>query len=196
MKIFTVSAVILLAITSPTSASAENTWSIGLFNSDQEYSKRNEFNAVGLALNYQFTEYLSVEARLAKGTSGEDRPIHNSPYDYSSDIEWQRGLFVKASYPVFDLFNVYAIAGYASTKLSISSVKGRFNENNQLMELYPVDFDKTENGFSYGAGLSYQINNSFSVFAEYQALPNLDNSSSGFSSLDWKSVNLGLNYRF
>lgn len=190
------SALALLAMTTNFNAIAKSDWSLGVMHNNQKYGELNDFESVGLLLNYQVSEYFSVEARLAKGTEGYN---FYSPFradGISGDIDWQRGVFVKASYPIYDLLDIYAIAGYSSTKVDYGSLGVTLDENNEVIEFFPRDVTSTENGFSYGAGLSYEINESFSMFVEYQALPNVGSRNSGFRSLDWKSVNVGVTYRF
>ncbi|WP_157828047.1 autotransporter outer membrane beta-barrel domain-containing protein [Paraglaciecola sp. MB-3u-78] len=52
----------------------------------------------------------------------------------------------------------------------------------------------SENGFTYGTGLNYQITEAFTLFIDYQVLPELSIGIDDSSS--WKSTNLGVTYTF
>ena len=196
MKKILLPVITMLASLASTNASAQSDWSIGLFHANQEYSKRNNFETVGVRVGYQFTEHFSLEARLAKGTSGYSSYHPSISADLGEDINWQRGLFAKASYPLSENLNIYALAGYSSTRLDVSSYIMRYDQNNVLIEEGPYYYKKDNKGFSYGAGLNYQITERFSLFAEHQVLPDYDFEVTGKANKNWQSLNVGVNYHF
>lgn len=196
MKKILLPVITVIASLSSYTASAQSDWSIGLFHANQEYTKQKNFEAVGLLIGYQFTEHFSLEARLAKGTSGHRRFSPSIPSGLGEDINWQRGLFVKASYPISDDLNIYALAGYSSTRVDVLSYIMRYDENGELFDEGPYNYTKDNKGFSYGAGLNYQITERFSLFAEHQVLPDYDFEVIGKANKNWQSLNVGISYHF
>lgn len=68
MKKTYLSALILLSSTLVFEASAESNWNIGAMYTDQDKSiGGRDIKTAGVILNYELTEYLSFEARIAKG---------------------------------------------------------------------------------------------------------------------------------
>lgn len=198
MKVFLSLTCLTLASALVAPASAESNWYVGAAYNSQEFSvPGRDFNAAGLIAGYQFHEYFSVEARGLTGTSGyssfygtPDEPEGN----YSEDIDTQVSLLFKASYPIFASFNVYGMAGYTQTKLDIKGLTQINDEDGNIIGSSPFQTSYTEEGFSYGVGLSYDITARFNVFIDYQVLPDFEPNSN--VSASWNSTTVGLNYRF
>lgn len=190
------SAIVVIALNSSFSASAKNDWSIGLMKSelrpsvDSSYSL-SELDSLGLTLGYNWSQYISIEARMSKGTGSKSAivPIFNTSYEISEDIKWQGSILMRASYPIYRDFNVYGIAGYAKTKFDRDTVKGVFDENRELVDLTPFRFTRTEEGATYGFGIDYKANNKVNLFIEHQVF----NSNKNY---DWDSINFGIRYNF
>ena len=70
----------------------------------------------------------------------------------------------------------------------------RTDIDGKYTEIYPSFIKCSESGFNYGAGLNYKISEAFSLFIDYQVLPDLT-IVSGTSSR-WDSTNIGVNYSF
>ncbi|MCC5879795.1 MAG: porin family protein [Idiomarina sp.] len=198
MKVFLSLTCLTLASALVAPASAESNWYVGAAYNAQEFSvPGRDFNAAGLIAGYQFHEYFSVEARGLTGTSGyssfygtPDEPEGN----YSEDIDTQVSVQLKASYPIFESLRIYGLAGFTQTKLEINGY-GQYNdEDGNITGNYPYRMTYTDDGFSYGAGLSYGITTRFDVFVDYQVLPNFEPNSN--ISRSWNSTTIGVNYRF
>lgn len=198
MKLFIPAACLTLASVFSASAHAQSDWYVGALYNAQEFSiPGRDFNAPGLIAGYQFHEYFSFEARALTGTSGYSG-VYGSPAepegDYSEDIDTQISLLFKASYPVFGSFNVYGMAGYTQTKLEFKGLAQINDEDGNIIGNTPFKTSYTEEGFSYGVGLSYDITERFNVFIDYQILPDFEPNSN--VSASWNSTTVGVNYRF
>ena len=116
-------------------------------------------------LGYYFMNYLGAELR---GTYGI------TPTDNHSDTKFKQvGVYLKPNYD-FNNINLYGLLGYA---------KANMNDWNHL--------GSTETGFSYGAGLGYQLPNSkVSVFSDVLNYLTEDDSMS-----QW-GMTVGASYQF
>lgn len=195
-KVFSAMSLSLLSLS--ISASEVKDWYIGTQFSAQEVESvpDREFDTVGLMAGYQYNQYFSIETRLNKGTSGYSSIMYvNGLHDqkYKEDIDYQASLFIRASFPVYEAVNVYALAGVTKSKYEITSSATSVDKDGNVTTTYPYIIKLSESGFSYGVGVEYQINNSFNVFVDYKKLPDLDVAS---QMSNWKSVSLGLNYSF
>ncbi len=120
---------------------------------------------------YDFNKYVSIEGRASVSIAGEDYAKLKS-----------FSLFVKPKYPLNDKITLYGLLGFGYVKLDN---KNRSN----------VDVSKAS--FQWGLGASYNINNKWSVFADYTSLAN-DVSGKFLRSkkADVDSINIGLLYKF
>ena len=119
----------------------------------------------------EVNDYLAIEARITKGISDYEIKDHK-PISYSN-----AAVYLKPQ-AKFENFTVYGLLGYG-----ISS----------------IDFmgkNTKSNGFQYGAGGSYDINDQLSAFADYTQLMNSSKKISDASTLgSISSVNIGLIYK-
>ncbi len=88
------------------------------------------------------------------------------------------GLYAKPMYPITPSFDIYALVGYGSA----GAEPTEYN-----------DISLDDASLQWGAGASYAITDSFSIFADYVELYNNDE-----NNLDWSvdTVNLGVTYQF
>ena len=128
--------------------------------------------ATGMVLaGAEINENIAVEARFTKAISDYEIKDHK-PISYKN-----AALYLKPQYK-FEDFSVYALLGYG-----ISS----------------IDFmgkNTKSNGLQYGAGATYDIDDQFSVFADYTKLMGSSkkiSDASTLSSID--SVNAGVIYK-
>ncbi|WP_057831180.1 outer membrane beta-barrel protein [Colwellia sp. TT2012] len=177
------------------SVCAEDSWYFGALYNAQESSR--DFNTAGVIVGFQYNNYLALETRFSTGTSGYSS-FYGTPEDpwgnYSEDIDTQAAILLKASYPIFDSFKLYGLAGYTKTKLETNGLGQTNDSNGNITGNYPFKHTESENGFSYGLGLNYEINAQFSIFIDYQVLPDFEPNSS--FSKSWKSTTIGANYSF
>jgi len=114
-------------------------------------------------IGYDFMNYLGAELRGTYGISEDD---------YSEKFQ-QVGVYLKPNYD-FNNFNLYGLLGYAQANMNDWS-----------------DLGETETGFSYGAGLGYQLPNSkISVFSDVLNYLTEDDSMS-----QW-GMTVGASYQF
>jgi len=195
----------ILTSTYGTTASADNSWYLGaLYNAQQVSDLDRDFNSAGIIAGYEYNAYFALETRLTKGTSGysssysverqDSSIIFSEDGYYKEDIDFQASLLIKASYPIFDTLNIYALAGYSTTKLATSGFYQQYDSNGNKMGNGSYGDTINNNGVSYGIGLSYQLIEKMSIFVDYQVLPDYE-LYTNFSK-SWESVSIGVNYSF
>jgi opacity protein-like surface antigen len=197
----------VLASSYVSSACADDSWYLGALYSVQKISSgvkaqnlpsKIDLEAVGLLAGYKFNQYFSLEARLAKGTSGYSETFvyleQIAPETYHNvDLDSQFSLLVKASYPIYQSFSLYGIAGYTESRIKITGL-GINNDYFNKFESVPYGHTRKDSGFSYGVGLNYQLTEEVNVFADYQVLPDYE---LGYDlSKDWGSTTIGVSYSF
>lgn len=104
-----------------------------------------------LRAGYDFLDYLGVEARGSYGMTTGDNLEHTYSY----------GLYVKPQYEIAENWNLFGLLGYAQTQVTLDEAKARATQ---------VNAETTQNGFSFGLGVEYQLNNTWSVFADAMRL--------------------------
>ena len=139
-------------------------------------------NTVMLQAGYRYNEYVSLEGRYSFGFNTDYDRGHLLPdpfLDYNGDVSnW--GIYVKPMYPIGD-FNIYALLGYGGVQL----------DDLMLGDAY-------EDGFQWGLGGSYAINENFSVFVDYVSLYD----DTGFDyraqlrNIDSDTWTVGVSYKF
>jgi len=207
-KILPVALVVLTSTYISNASSSElSDWYVGAIYSSQDISIHGrEFETVGGTIGYKYNEFISFETRISFGVSGfsADVPYQIIENDIlatvsngyiEQDVSTQVSLLIKASYPLTNNFNIYALAGVSSTK---SQFKGglQYSLSGSVESQKDIEWGEsdTDNGLTYGAGLNYKFSGGFSLFIDYQLFPELDNYSE--ISDDWSSVNAGFNYNF
>jgi hypothetical protein len=188
----------IVLIASPLQASEVDNWYVGALYNSQEISIHDrDFNAAGIIAGYQYNQYFAVETRFNKGTSGYStsyNTIDSRKNGYKEDIDSQASISLKASYPIFESFSIYGLAGYTETKLKIQGVGQNYDSSGSFIGNYTYKHTQKENGLSYGIGLNYQVNKQLHFFVDHQVLPDFEPSSN--YSKNWKSTSVGFNYYF
>lgn len=184
-------------------AASESTWYIGAQYTNQKITSSSDIklDTAGIILGYKLNHYFSFETRLNIGVSdyssscpcGDEYKEHV----YKQDIDNQGSLFIKGSYPLYNDFSIYALVGYTKSSYNLET-KNHFTVVEGNSSITTVMFEDTgnhsENGFTYGVGLNYQITKTFSAFLDYQVLPDL--TVDILDSSSWKSASIGINYTF
>jgi len=93
---------------------------------------------------YMINNYLNFEARCNIQIGQKQRLDHTYSY----------GVFLKPNYPITTNFKLYGLLGYSKNKI-VKNQKGF--KNNETIQY----------GFSYGAGLEYQIEERTSIYVDY-----------------------------
>ena len=108
--------------------------------------------AVVLQAGYQYNRYIAIEGRYNIGvdTSYDAGTLVPAP-TYSGDFS-SGGVYLKPIYPIGD-FAIYGLVGYGGVMLT--NLAGG---------------DAVVDGLQYGAGVSYQVTETISVFADYTSL--------------------------
>ena len=149
-----------------------------------------------LQAGYEFNKYLAIEGRYwFESSFTETYTFTNydindigTPGTLSADSEFSAwGIYIKPMYPVTDALSVYGLLGYGNTIVT---------DNN--------DYDYVdEDGFQWGAGVSYAFTENLSVFADYVQLCNdtevykvYDSGDYSGENYDVYTINFGVTYKF
>ncbi|MCJ8297113.1 MAG: porin family protein [Colwellia sp.] len=195
MKILLPLTCTILASIYTSSVCADNSWYLGAQYSVQEVASLpdRELNTAGIVAGYQFNKFFALETRMNIGTSGYSHS-RSSDQEYKEDIDIQASLFIKGSYPISNTFSIFALAGVSKSKYEITTTRHHTDIDGNYTQIYPHIIKHSESGFNYGVGLNYQISEAFSLYIDYQVLPDLVISSRDLSS--WNSTNIGGSYTF
>jgi|GEM_PF-1726162 len=165
-------------------------------------SEGGDLNTINGSVGYKINNYFSIETKIGVGTSGYSREFLDigglegdelvPVLTVEHDIEVQLALLLKAFYPLTDKLHVYAVAGGISTKSEVKVSGSIFYDG--IETKFSSNSTNTDRGFTYGAGLSYQFNDDFSFFVDYQVLPEFEPNQ--YSAQDWDSINIGGIWRF
>jgi opacity protein-like surface antigen len=155
------------------------------------YKFDSDYDALMLQAGYKINRYVAVEGRYWNTIGDGDNTFshNNVSLGWDSDVLDMDayGFYVKPMYPVTNELNIYGLLGYAKTDISTGSplsdaLKG---------ELADVD------GFSWGLGAAYAINNNVSLFVDYTMLYDDDTTENGWKEDDTiDSWNFGVSYKF
>ncbi len=124
--------------------------------------------AVIAKAGYNIMDNLAIEGHVAKGFKTE-KNIATVPVDSEFKNLW--GVYLKPQVKLGDSINLHALAGYADTQ--------------QTMNTTAID----SNGFSFGAGVGYDLTKHFGLVFDAVRYAN-----ESASTID--SYSLGLDYRF
>jgi len=140
---------------------------------------------------YKINKYVSLEMRrwVEVGSGDATQSGGNYPGSYNADNTYAWGAYVKPAYPILNNLNVYGLVGYG-----ISSLK--YNDNTT-----------ESNGFSWGLGGEFTLNEHVAFFVDYVSVTSQDSadftytpngSSSGDvnANIDVHTINLGITYKF
>jgi len=148
-------------------------------------------DSVMFQAGYQFNSYLALEARY---WSGWDEVLEFSTLSATKPLKaW--GFYLKPIYPVTESFNVYGMLGYAR----IDTAYNVYHYNNGRY----VGQDLDDGGFSWGLGLSYELNPRVSLYADFVRIYDGDQDqydSNGVGIKNWDmtidSYNIGITVKF
>lgn len=149
---------------------------------DSQYLEKYEANAVSLILGYSFNEYIAIEGRYMTDIGNSD--ITENGDTFSDDIGFSDiAVYVKPMLPVTDDFTLYGLLGYGKST-----------------HHWPGYSDITANGLQYGAGVSYALNENFSLFADYVVLAEengpKDIDGYAVTDIEGNAITFGVTYKF
>ncbi len=132
---------------------------ITAMNLDNDLSNES-FSATGIMLEagYQFNNYLALEGRYTMhlGNLEYDHGDTTNPNysDYPGDFT-NVGIYLKPMYRI-ENFSLYGLLGYGEVTLTDLPAPGSTGS-----------VDRAEDGFQWGLGIDYAINENVSVFVDY-----------------------------
>jgi opacity protein-like surface antigen len=148
-----------------------------------------EAKGVMLQVGYKITDYLALEARYTHHIGdveydhGSDHRVNESVdiEDYPTDFT-NIAIYFKPSYS-YNKVTAYALLGYGEVKLT---------------NIPLGDVDRAEDGFQWGAGVAYEINENLLLFVDYIVF--YDNKGFDYraTNADIKvdALSTGVSYRF
>ncbi len=142
-------------------------------------------------IGYNFNRYIGVEGRAGFGVIKAD---HDKNIGGTSQIKENYGIYLKPQLPLGDTISLFGLAGYAKAKVdskstSTGGLSGKLNEASP----------------SFGLGLEYMINDSWSIVAEGIRLLHKVKASTGTytpvpspaeDDINLDTYGLGFNYKF
>ena len=149
----------------------EGPWYVGAsYNTvKSDWGSRNfDLTALGLQAGYQLTDVVAMEVRTGTGNDDTDSGL-------KVELDSYYGIYCKVGIPSNSVIYPYALLGYTNVDVTFSGA-GRSRS------------DKSDD-ISYGAGVSFNINNLFDVNIEYVKM--FDN-----YNITYDSASIGASYRF
>ncbi|BAF72801.1 outer membrane beta-barrel protein [Sulfurovum sp. NBC37-1] len=124
---------------------------------DDGIATQDETGGISLIAGYQFNDYLALETRIT--TTFYER-------NYADLTAYS--MFLKPQYPVTDTFSVYGLLGFG--KVKVEGSKGDSFPGAHTDMIGKTILDDTQ--FQWGIGVSYNVTDNFSIFADYTSLAN------------------------
>ena len=154
-------------------------------------SRDTSHNSVMFQGGYKYNRYISFEGRY---WLAQDEDFIVGGLNRTKTIDaW--GIYLKPIYPMFEDIDIYALLGYAHINTDFIAYRANGTANVQNLD---------DNGFSWGAGLSYKINDDFSAFVDFVRL--YDDKQTKYlaaplvGTKDWDmtidTYNVGVTYKF
>ena len=129
-------------------------------------------------LGYRINQYFAVEGDAGFGVGGDSFqrtiPVNNDligtinvDADADLDVDSYFGIFARGIYPVSDQFDIFVRGGYGSAKAEASAVG-----TTDLLPGFSVNAQdsQTADGFAYGIGGQYHINERHGIRADFSAI--------------------------
>jgi opacity protein-like surface antigen len=147
-----------------------------------------KMDSIGATLQagYKYNDYIGVELRYTQNVAKIEYDPGNSAGaaidDYPADFT-NVGIYLKPSYPVMESLSIYGLLGYGSVTFT---------------NLPQNTVDRTESGFQWGAGASYNITDCISIFADYTKIYDDTGIDGHFTTSDIsiEFITVGVSYRF
>lgn len=146
----------------------------------------NDINTIMFQAGYLLNKYIAIEGRYWRTFGDIDytitsstHPQRNDSGSFKSNGEDAYGFYAKPMIPITEAFDIYALLGYAAIK----------------------DIVVDDDGFSWGVGASYTVDDNFSIFVDYTGLYDDEVSDEivGYTlknDISLNSWNFGINYKF
>ncbi len=122
--------------------------------SDEVFSSK----AITAQLGYQVFSYLALESRYTRAIGNlkydHGNALTSNMDDYPADFS-NIGIYLKPMY-VIETFHIYALLGYGKVELTNIPLGGA-----------GISADRSEHGFQWGLGTSYDMKNDVSLSVDY-----------------------------
>jgi len=164
-------AIVTMAFTSPAMAAGDHYVGLGMGAVSIGNSLNNSSSFVGyLKLGHHFSEYFSAEIHLAgSGSTGGDTVSQpKQRIDYVAH-------YIKPQIEFAENFTAYGLLGFAVVHSSFKAAAGS-------------KLSKTRIGYAYGAGLSYQANDDYSLNIEVTHMLSKPNNTAATINTQYKGV--------
>ncbi len=185
----------------PALAKEKQPWYLGGAYSFQNISFKDidahKVDTLGVIAGYKIDDIFSLEYRLNTGISNDSFPLpvpSNFSNEFEYEIDYQMSILAKATYQIGRNFDVYALAGFSTTKNHMKFFGSSYDFQGNVISNSTSNYSKNTNGFTYGLGLAYQLTKQLNIFLDYQVLPDID--SMGDLKANWHSTSVGLYYLF
>ncbi len=109
-------------------------------------------DAMRFVLGYEVNEFLAAEGILGLGLS--DSSVNTGTSTVTAKVKNSFGLFLKPRVKVSENVELFGRVGWARSKMAASSTSGNAGS-------------RSATDFAYGMGLSYQLNPTWSLNADY-----------------------------
>lgn len=184
--------VLVIAACSTVATAADSPFYVGaqisateLKESEAGNSASFDFTTLSALAGYHFTPYIAAEVRLGTGVKGES--YRELDYSEKLSVDLQTLLLLKGTVPINDMFSLYGVAGYGSTKFKYQERSTGFS------------FSETEtiNGLAWGVGAGFRVTPRLTATLEYLQLPDEKFSDGPYNfKLKTNNLTLGVNYQF
>lgn len=125
------------------------------YDNDQYDTDTLKLDTAVVRAGFEFNDYLGVEARGGMGVSDDSKGI----LDF--DLDHMYGAYLKLSAPLSETVHPYVVGGY-------SKMKGTVEAQGTVAGIdYSVNENEHYEGESYGAGLDFNLTDTFGANLEY-----------------------------
>lgn len=177
---------------------------------DTYLSGDHQQNAILLLAGYNVNKYIGIEARYTAGINSADSDIAESDGATSLDDSYDANIafdniavYLKPMYPIGN-YTLYGLVGYGKSSYTYPSVV--YTDD----AAYTISDDISATDFQYGIGMSYALNEKFSMFIDYTKLAEddsqnkeigywdtpLDGDSLFINDTEAYTINFGVTYTF
>ncbi|UFH58646.1 porin family protein [Sulfurovum mangrovi] len=145
----------------------------------RDTDREESWTGATILAGYQLLPYLAIEGRYTFSIGDASVELNGNKYDEDISVS-NLAIYAKPSYSI-DKVTLYALLGYGQTSFELK-------DGDEL----------SDSSFQWGAGLSYDISDNFSAFADYTLFfddEEFDSRVNGWND-KFYSWNFGVTYKF
>lgn len=158
----------------------------GIINGNITYFNDVGYSSLMLALGYKTCDYFAVEARYWFGFDTDERDVTFGQEFTISNDTW--AIYAKPILPVTDKIEIYGLLGYASSDIEATRSGWEYKP------------DTDPDGFSWGAGIAYEVAPRIDFFVDYTNVYDDDYSAVSDPTVGFSDTieywNFGVTYAF